>query len=162
MIVKGWRQLGAAGKFPSLRLVIMRLKTGALLAFAASEKLCRARARYRQRWAVATLFGNLKTKGFHLEDTHLTDPGKLSTLLAVPARAVPLSVKAGVAASRIKPIAIKSLGRKAVSLFALCFAVWRKLFARAMPTHGPDQVIAFFRLCLSPKSPPKTLILQAP
>jgi hypothetical protein len=29
------------------------------------------------------MFGNLKTKGFNLEDTHLTNADKLSTLLAV-------------------------------------------------------------------------------
>ena len=29
------------------------------------------------------MFGNLKTKGFALEATHLTDPDKLGTLLAL-------------------------------------------------------------------------------
>jgi hypothetical protein len=161
MIVKGWCRLGAAGKSPALRLVIMRLKTGELLALAASANPRRALARYRRRWTIETLFGNLKTKGFNLEDTHITDRGKLSTLLAVLAMAAALCVKAGVAASRIKPIAIKAHGRKALSLFALGLAVWRKLFAAMIPTQWPDQVIAAFRQCLSPKSPPKSLILQA-
>ena len=38
------------------------------------------------------MFGNLKTKGFALEATHLTNPDKLCTLLALLAFAVALSV----------------------------------------------------------------------
>jgi hypothetical protein len=34
------------------------------------------------------MFGNLKTKGFNLEDTHLTNADKLSTLFALLALAV--------------------------------------------------------------------------
>ena len=115
MIVKGWCRLGAAGKSPALRCVIMRLKTGELLALAASAKPRRALARYRRRWTIETLFANLKTNGFNLEDIHLTDPAKLSTLLVVLAMAAALSVKAAVAAERIIPITIKKHGRKAVS-----------------------------------------------
>jgi hypothetical protein len=42
------------------------------------------------------MFSNLKTKGFALETTHLTDPDKLCTLLALLAFAVALTVKTGV------------------------------------------------------------------
>ena len=157
MIVKGWCKLGAAGKSVAVRLVIMRLKTGELLALAASSHPHRALAQYRRRWTIETLFANLKTKGFHLEDTHLTDPGKLSTLLAVLAMAVALSVKTGVAAARIKPIAIKQHGRKAVSLFALGLAIWRKIVAAGRSTH----VFAFLAQVLSPNLPSKPLILHA-
>jgi hypothetical protein len=136
------------------------VRAGEHLPPAASAHPRCALARYRRRWTIETLFGNLKTKGFHLEDTHLTDPGKLSTLLAVLAMAVALSVKADVAAARIKPIAIKTHGRKAVSLFALGLAVWRKLFTAMMPTQWPDQVFAALRKCLSPQTAPKSLILQ--
>jgi hypothetical protein len=161
MIVKGWCKLGAAGKSVAVRLVVMRLKTGELLSLAASAHPRRALAEYRRRWTIETLFANLKTKGFNLEDTHITDPGKLSTLIAVLAMAVALSVKTGVAAARITPIAIKNHGRKAVSLFALGLAVWRKLFAVVVSPHIPEQVIAAFRQCLSPKTTPKSLILRA-
>jgi hypothetical protein len=153
MIVKGWCRLGTAGQSPAVRLIVMRLKTGELLALAASGNPCRALADYRRRWTIETLFGNLKTKGFNLEDTHITDRGKLSTLLAVLAMAVALCVKTGVAASRIKPIAIKAHGRKAVSLFALGLGVLRKIFAAAMP----EQVIVFLHQLLSPKIPFKPL-----
>jgi hypothetical protein len=67
------------------------------LALACPGKPHRALAAYRQRWTIETMFANLKTKGFNLEDTHITDPGKLSTLLAVLALTVTLTVKTGVA-----------------------------------------------------------------
>src|ERR1035437_497880 len=50
----------------------------------------------RQFLTRQTMFGNLKTKGFALEATHLPDPDKLCTLLALLAFAVALTVKTGV------------------------------------------------------------------
>ena len=38
---------------------------------------------YALRWGIETMFGSLKTRGFHLEDTHVSDPERLSTLLAL-------------------------------------------------------------------------------
>jgi hypothetical protein len=153
MIVKGWCQLGAAGQSPAVRLVVMRLKSGELLALAASGNPRRALAEYRRRWTIETMFGNLKTKGFNLEDTHITNRGKLSTLLAVLAIAVALCVKTGVAAARLKSIQIKKHGRKAVSLFALGLTALRKIFAAEIP----EQIIVFLKQLLSPKIPLKPL-----
>ena len=80
MIIKSWCRLGqdAGKRSPFIRLVVMRLPTGEFLALACSSKPPRALASYRQRWTIETLFANLKTKGFNLEDTHITDPEKLS------------------------------------------------------------------------------------
>ena len=88
-----------------------------------------------------------------MEDTHITDRGKLSTLLAVLAMAIALCIKTGVAAARIKPIAIKNHGRRAISLFALGLAALRKIFA----VGRPEQVIVFLDQLLSPKIPLKPL-----
>lgn len=147
MIVKGWCRLG--GGSPDVRLVIMRLNTGGLLALACSGNPRRAFEDYRNRWKIETLFANLKTKGFNMEGTHITDRDKLSTLLAVLALAVALSVKTGVAAAKLKPIPVKKHGRKAWSLFALGLHTLRKIFA-APNLH---QVIVFLRQLLSPKLP---------
>ncbi len=38
---------------------------------------------YRWRWGIETLFGCLKSRGFKLEDTHMTDPAKLEKLIFV-------------------------------------------------------------------------------
>ena len=156
MIVKGRCRLGASAGdgSPAVRLVIMRLKTGELLALACSNNPRRALDDYRRRWTIETMFGNLKTKGFNMEDTRITDRDKLSTLCAVLALAVALSVKTGVAIAKVKPIPIKKHGRKAWSLFALGLHTLRKIFA----TANHSQIIVFFQQLLSPKQPLKPLL----
>lgn len=151
MILKSWCRLGQAAGERSLlvRLVVMRLPTGELLALACSSKPHRALAGYRQRWTIETLFANLKTKGFNLEGTHITDPGKLSTLLAVLALTVTLCVKTGAAAARLHPIPIKKHGRRAWSLFALGVGALRKIEAFA----NPARIIDFLQRLMSPKLP---------
>jgi hypothetical protein len=37
---------------------------------------------------IETLFAALKTRGFNLEATHMTDPAKLSTLIAILAHLI--------------------------------------------------------------------------
>jgi len=103
------------------------------------------------------MFGNLKSKGFALEATHLTDPDKLATLLALLAFAVALSVKTGVATAHRHPIPIKKHGRRAWSLFALGLHTLRKIFVAA----SPAQIIAFLQQLLSPKLPIKPLLSLA-
>jgi hypothetical protein len=141
MILKGRCRLGhgAGAPAPPVRIVAMRLPTGELLALARSSQPHRAVAAYRRRWTIETLFANLETKGFDLEDTHIADPGKLATLLAVLALTVTLCVKTGVAAARLPPIPIKKHARRACSLFALGLGALRKTAASAKPA----QVIVF-------------------
>jgi hypothetical protein len=127
----------------------MRLPTGELLALACSGNPRRALADYRRRWTIETMFANLKTRGFNLEDTHITDRDKLSTLCAVLAIAVALAAKTGVAVARLKPIPSKKHGRKAISLFALGLQSIRKIFASPVT----EQIIIFFNQLISPKMP---------
>jgi hypothetical protein len=110
----------------------------------------RALASYHQRWTIETLFANLKTKGFNLEDTHITDPEKLSTLLALT---VTLCVETGVAEARLRPIHIKKHGRRAWSLFALGVGVLRKIIVSAKPA----QIIPLLQQLLSSKLPVNTI-----
>lgn len=130
-IVKGQCRLGQAADAKSslLRLVLLRLKTGELLALACSGNPRKALARYRLRWTIETLFSNIKTRGFDLEATHLTNPDKLSTLLAVLSLAVTLTVKAGTAIARAHPVPLKKHGYQARSTFARGLDWLRKLMA---------------------------------
>lgn len=153
LIIKGWCRLGSNGGSPEVRLVILRLKTGELLALACSERPKRALQDYRRRWSIETMFSNLKTKGFNMEDTPITDRNKLSTLLAVLALAISFAVKTGVAAARLRAIPIKNHGRRAWSLFGPGLTSLRKIFA----TAGLSQVFVFIRQLLSPKLPLKPL-----
>lgn len=155
-IIEGPCRLGANPDEDQIwvRIVIMRLSTGELLALACSGKPRRALKDYRRRWTIETMFGNFKTKGFNMEDTHITDRDKLSTLLAVLALAVALSVKTGVGMARLNPIPVKKHGRKAWSLFALGLHGLRKIFA----TANLDRLFAFLHQLFSPRLPLKPLL----
>ena len=155
MILKGSCRLGqhVADTSPRVRLVILRLKTGELLALACSGRPRQALDRYRCRWTIETLFGNLKTKGFNLEDTHITNAEKLSTLLCVLALSVALAVKTGAGMAKLKPIPLKKHGRKAWSVFALGLCTLRKMISTARPDH----VIIFLKQLISPKLPTNSL-----
>jgi hypothetical protein len=72
---------------------------------------------YRRRWEIETLFGCLKTRGFRMEDTHITDADKIEKLIFVLAIAFCWSYRTGEIRAKVKPIPIKTHGRKARSLF---------------------------------------------
>jgi hypothetical protein len=129
-ILKQPCKLGRSAGAHSLRIVILRLATNELLALATPADPRKALARYKARWRIETLFANLKSKGFDLEATHLTDLGKLSTLMALLALAVALAAKSGSAEHARKPIPTKKHGRRARSLFGLGRAVLCKTLAR--------------------------------
>lgn len=119
IILKELCKLGRSADAPGLRIAILRLASGELLALATPAGPRKALARYKTRWRIETLFANLKSKGFNLEATHLASLDKLSTLMALLALAVALAAKSGGAAHARKPIPIKKHGRWAQSLFGL-------------------------------------------
>ncbi len=43
---------------------------------------------YRRRWGIECFFSDAKTRGFNIENTHITDPANLATLLGVVTLAV--------------------------------------------------------------------------
>ncbi|MBK1717462.1 IS4 family transposase, partial [Thiocystis violacea] len=59
---------------------------------------------YAQRWTIETLFAALKSYGFHLEETHLTQPERLERLFALLTLATLWAVHAGVWAHEQQPI----------------------------------------------------------
>lgn len=73
---------------------------------------------YKKRWAIETLFGCLKTRGFNFEDTHMTDLDRISKLIALLAITFCLCHSTGEwLIENVKPILIKKHGRKNVSVF---------------------------------------------
>lgn len=74
---------------------------------------------YLRRWEIETLFSCLKTRGFRMEDTHMTAPERIEKLLFVLAIAFVWSYKLGEVESAKRPIPIKSHGRLSKSLFRL-------------------------------------------
>ena len=74
-------------------------------------------ALYGQRWAIETTFACLKSRGFNLEDTHLTHPQRVHLLLGLLAWTLLWALLVGQQLQQRKPIPIKKHGRKAISLF---------------------------------------------
>ena len=74
-------------------------------------------ALYGQRWAIETTFACLKSRGFNLEDTHLTQPQRLHLLLGLLAWTLLWALLVGQQWQQRKPIPIKKHGRRAISLF---------------------------------------------
>ena len=91
-----------------------RLSDGQLLVVC-SDKAGKGIEAYGERWQIETLFGCLKSKGFNLEDTHMTAPAKIGRLMSVIGFV--LSCRAGEAEDKRRPIKVKTHGRPAQSLF---------------------------------------------
>lgn len=72
---------------------------------------------YARRWEIETLFGCLKTKGFNLEETHLTDQKRISKLFAVLTITFAWCYMVGTWLNDKKPIPIAKHKRRYLSLF---------------------------------------------
>jgi hypothetical protein len=72
---------------------------------------------YRRRWEIETMFGCLKTRGFRMEDTHITDPDKIEKVVFVLAIAFCWAYRMGDIQDRVQAIEVKTHGRRARSLF---------------------------------------------
>jgi len=72
---------------------------------------------YKERWQIESAFKALKTSGFNIEDTHLTDVERVSKLMSLVLIAYVWAYKAGIYLDSLRPIKIKKHGRKAKSLF---------------------------------------------
>jgi hypothetical protein len=72
-----------------------------------------------------TLFGSLKTRGFNLEDSHLTDGVRLEKLIALLALAFTWAHLVGEWIHERSPIRLKKHGYKAKSIFRVGLEVLR-------------------------------------
>ena len=73
-------------------------------------------ARYRMRWSVECTFGSLKSRGFDLERTGMSDPSALERLFGFVVLAWLSCLQVGVWRAQHKPIKTLKHGRKAISL----------------------------------------------
>ncbi len=104
----------------------LRLEDQSFLVVVTSQRPHSAIADYAKRWAIETLFGCLKSRGFCLESTHLKDPERLSRMVALLTIALCWAFRTGQWLAAQKPIAIKKHGRKAKSIFRYGFDYLRR------------------------------------
>lgn len=81
------------------------------------DKPIESQANYKERWQIESAFKALKSSGFNLEDTHLTDLKRIEKLLSLVIIAFVWAYKTGIYLNSIIPIKIKKHKRKAKSLF---------------------------------------------
>lgn len=98
-------------------LSALRLTDGELLIVATDTLMTDPVAHYGKRWEIETLFGCLKSKGFHFEDTHIVNPARINKLLVLLSVAFCWAHKVGEWRHDEKPIKFKKHGRKSQSLF---------------------------------------------
>lgn len=89
-----------------------------------------AAERYGLRWRIEQLFKELKTSGFRLEDTHITDPKRLSALLILVAVAYCWVLKVGHRVAEQKPKLVQKLkhGRPRYSILRIGLDTVREAF----------------------------------
>ena len=104
-----------------------RLDDGEILITLSNKNRKAAVDWYQKRWLIETLFGNLKTRGFRLEDTHMTDQDKLKSLICVISLAYCWAYLSGNWLAKISPIKIKTHARKEKSVFTLDLQTMRQL-----------------------------------
>lgn len=121
----------------SVYLTAMRLDDGELLIIASSKAGDNAIEIYGKRWEIETLFSCLKSRGFNLEDTHITNRLRLKRLLVIPIIAFCWAHRTGEwRHESIKPIKIKKHRRFAKSIFKYGLDLIRDtLFNPEKPTN---------------------------
>lgn len=100
-----------------LYLAVTKSTEGELVVLACNAAPDRALGRYAQRWNTELLFSALKSRGFNLEDTHLTDPERLDKLLALLALAFTWAHLVGIWCHEQRPLKLKNHGYPPKSLF---------------------------------------------
>lgn len=108
-----------------------RSKDGGLVIVLSNQDL-KAREilkRYKNRWAIEELFRKLKSSGFNWEDTHMTDPRRLESLLIILGLATLIAYLAG---AKCKIPFKKTLGYPLKSHFRQGLLELRHHFAKSL------------------------------
>ena len=131
MQAKG-RFVGMHKRFDAaLSFGITRLRDGTWLIVATNRGPRKALNVYKQRWQIECLFGDTKTRGFNMEDTHLTQPAKLALLLAIVALAIAWTHACATAFKPQGDIARAKHGYRRKSWFRIGFDILRHwIFAK--------------------------------
>lgn len=91
---------------------------------------CEALENYKQRWSIEKLFNKLKTRGFNLEDTHMTALNKLEKLIGLVSIAFVWSFLAGellIQTYKIRMVTTPKNSKRIKSVFDQGFKYLRKI-----------------------------------
>lgn len=121
----------------AVSLSAKRLEDGEWLLIASDAYAHQAVAEYAVRWTIETLFAALKTHGFHLEDTHLTQPARVERLLALLTLTAVWAVQVGLWGHEQQPICQKKrcndLNSASSVMDSMRSSAWSPNWPRAAP-----------------------------
>lgn len=101
-----------------------------------SESIAEPWEIYRVRWEIEVLFKALKTGGFNLEDTHITDFDRFDTLLGVVAIACCLAYRVGEFVTEVDPPKLKNNGYKPHSFIRYGIDCLREIIRKTIYSTG--------------------------
>ncbi len=133
----------------SVFVAVCRKEDGDNVIVVSSERSGQILLEYSQRWQIETLFGCLKTRGFRLEDTHLTRGERISSLLSLLTLATVWAIRTGEIANRQTPLKIKKHGRREKSIFRLGLETLRNCFCQMTTNLRQKQRFQQLTLLLS-------------
>lgn len=110
-----------------LYLMGRRTPEGQYVSVASSDETADILPDYAQRWKIETLFGCLQTRGFCVEETHVTKKERREKLLALLTGAFCWADIAGAWLAQGDPLKIKKHGRLAKSIFRHGFDYLRRI-----------------------------------
>jgi len=97
-----------------------KLKKGEFLILISFNKPEYANEYYKQRWQIEMTFKAMKSSGFDIEKTHLTDIKRIEKLILLVMIAFVWAYKVGIYIHQnLNPIIIKKHGRKAKTIFKI-------------------------------------------
>jgi len=114
-----------------------------------SEQSGKILLEYGERWKIETLFGILKTRGFRLEDTHVTEVERVSKLMSLLTIAVSWAILVGELEVTQKPLKTKKHGNLEKSVFRLGFETLRNCFCQITTNFRQNQRFQQLTLLLS-------------
>jgi hypothetical protein len=123
-----------------LSFAVKRLGDGELLIVASNGPSKKALKAYRRRWQIECLFDDSKTRGLNMENTRLTQPVKLNTLLVIIILAMAWAYACATAVKGTKSIKTRAHGYRYKSWFRLGFDQLRKWIL-----HQPERAAEIWR-----------------
>ena len=144
----GWLHTMAEKPENRLKFAAKRIRGKESLIIATNMEHPRSALRlYRRRWAIECLFSDAKTRGFNIEDTHITDSAKLSTLLGIVTLAVTWAHRCATRVMGRKPIRRKTHKRLEKSWFRTGFDALRRWII-----YDPDDALKAWQTTIPKRS----------
>lgn len=118
-----------------MQLVMARSPQGDLMCLATDLHVLDAVSTYKLRWSIECTFSSMKSRGFNLRQTGITQKERLERLFGLVTLAWTWSLRVGVDGARQPPIRVKSHGRKEASLVTAGWNAWPMPFDGGRPNE---------------------------